>query len=325
MSGTPLVSVVITTYNYGNLIRRSLASVLNQTLPPEQREIIVVDDGSTDDTAKILEEFGGQIRYIYQENSGQAAAINRVIDSLKGDVVSFLDPDDEWYPNKLEKVLAEFRDSDIAMVQHTLDVRKSISGSSFRLQDQLSTGTMKERTLTSQFRCNPTSALSFRCETLKRFLPAPVELRTGVDWYLCIMVSLVSKIAAIPESLGAYWVHGKNNFTNNPTAASFKQQILTIETVRKYAKALALANGMKIPQGFESNFYSEYPVFCRINLAWQERKLLQIPAFFWDYFRKYALLEYGWSPRLFRRTFRIAACGLLPPKLYRKLGFYSHA
>jgi glycosyltransferase involved in cell wall biosynthesis len=326
MSALPLVSVIIPTYNYGDLLQRSILSVLNQKLPSELREIIVVDDGSTDNTAQVLAEFGSKIRLIHQKNSGQAAAINHAIELANGEIVSFLDPDDEWYPNKLERVIAEFQDLEVGMVQHALDVQKSISGSSFQLQDQLSSGIMKERALTSEFRCNPTSALSFRFKSLKKILPAPVELRTGgFDLYSCILVSLISKIVAIPEALGVYWVHGKNNFTNNPTAFSFKQQILTIETVRKHAKALALANGMKIPEGFESNFYSEYPAFCRINLAWQEKKHLQIPGYFWDYFQKYAVLEYGWSLRLLRRSFRLAACSVLPPKIYRKLGFYSHA
>jgi glycosyltransferase involved in cell wall biosynthesis len=326
MRAFPFISVVITTYNYANFLKRSLRSVLSQTIPVDSREIIVVDDGSTDGTAEVLAEFETQIRYIRQQNSGQAEAINRALESIQGEIVSFLDPDDEWYPQKLERIVREFQDPEVGMVQHALEVRKSIPGSTFRLQHDLSSGRIGSRALTPDFKCNPTSALSFRTDILKRFLPVPTALRTGgADYYFSVMVALVSKVSAIREALGAYWVHGGNFFTNNRTAASFKQQILTIETIRARSKELVQSLGMAIPRGFESNFYSEYPVFCRINLAWHERKFARIPSYLWSYFRKYALPEYGWSFRLLRRSLRMAACGILPPPIYRKLGFYSHA
>jgi glycosyltransferase involved in cell wall biosynthesis len=325
MSRLPFVSVVITTYNYGKYLKRSISSVLNQDFPVNSREIIVIDDGSTDDTQSILSEFGDQIRHIRQENLGQAVGINRAMEIAKGDIVAFLDPDDEWYPHKLKRIVPEFQDCEVGMVQHLLDVKKSVRGSTFRFNNQLSSGKIGERTLTPDFRSMPTSALSFRRDILKRFLPAPPSLRTGTDWYFCVLVALVSKISAILEPLGAYWVHGTNFFTNNITAASFRQQILTLETVGQRSVEVALSEGMKIPERFEASLYSEYPVFCRINLAWHEKKFRKIPSYFWKYFRKYAIKEYGWSFRLLRRTFRMAACGLIPPPIYRRLGFYSHA
>jgi hypothetical protein len=210
------------------------------------------------------------------------------------------------------------------MVQHGLDVRTSVANSSFRLHERLSSGRIGEQILTPDFKCNPTSALSFRTEILKQVLPLPFELRTGADWYLCVITGLLTKISAIQEPLGVYWVHGENHFTNNRTAESLKQQLVTINLVRELSKKVAISNGLKIPERFEANHHSEYPVFCRINLAWQEREFHAIPGYFLNYVRKYAIPEYGWSLRLLRRSFRMAACALLPPPLYRKLGFYSH-
>jgi glycosyltransferase involved in cell wall biosynthesis len=325
MSGLPLVSVVMTTYNYGKYLKRSLSSVLAQDFPATSREIIIIDDGSTDDTQTILSEFGDQVRSIRQQNSGQAVGINRALEIAQGDIVAFLDPDDEWYPHKLKRIVPEFEDREVGMVQHLLDVKKSVRRSNFRFYNQLSSGKIGVRTLTPDFRSMPTSALSFRTDILRRFLPAPASLKTGADWYFCVLVALVSKISAILEPLGVYWVHETNFFTSNRTAASFRQQILTIETVRERAVEVALSEGMKIPGRFEASLYSEYPVFCRINLAWHEKKFAKIPSYFWNYFRKYAIKEYGWSLRLLRRSFRMAACGLIPPPIYRWLGFYSHA
>jgi len=321
----PFVTVAIATCNYANLLGRALDSVFQQTYPANSSEIIVVDDGSTDATPLILEKYRGRIRTLRQENAGQAEAINSALKIAKGDLVCLLDPDDEWYPDKLERIAAEFQDPDVGMVQHGMDVKTSIAKTHFRLPQDLSSGWLRERALTAEFQCMPTSALSFRMTALKRLLPPPAELKTGgTDWYFSVLVALVSKISAIRQPLGAYWIHERNCFSSNATPASLRQQLLTIDTVRGSAKKAAFSLGMKIPEGFESALYSEYPVSCRMNLAWREKEIMKMPSYFWSYFSKYALPEYGWSLRLLRRSFRMAACAIFPPPLYEKLGFYRH-
>jgi glycosyltransferase involved in cell wall biosynthesis len=93
------VSVVIPTYNSGPLVVEAVQSVLAQTRPAY--EIIVVDDGSTDDTAERLAAFGGQIQYIRQANARVAAARNTGVAAATGDAIAFLDADDAWHPEKL--------------------------------------------------------------------------------------------------------------------------------------------------------------------------------------------------------------------------------
>ena len=102
--GTPSVSVVIPVYNVGPMASEAVRSVLGQTFPAG--EIIVVDDGSSDDTAAQLAPFMGRIRYVRQENRGVASARNRGLDLATGDLVAFLDGDDVWHPLKLERHLA---------------------------------------------------------------------------------------------------------------------------------------------------------------------------------------------------------------------------
>ena len=98
------VSVIIPTYNRGSNIERTLDSVLAQTLAPS--EILVVDDGSTDGTADWIEaHYGEKVRVIRQQNQGVAAARNRGLKEAKGEYVAFLDHDDIWLPQKLEKQL----------------------------------------------------------------------------------------------------------------------------------------------------------------------------------------------------------------------------
>lgn len=97
----PTVSVVIPTYNTAKYISEAIESVLAQTY--KDFEIIVVDDGSTDNTKEVLQPCIEQIRYIYQGNGGRASARNTGIKAARGRYVAFLDSDDMWTPGKLEK------------------------------------------------------------------------------------------------------------------------------------------------------------------------------------------------------------------------------
>ena len=111
MQKQPKVSIVIPTYNRAKYTKRAIESVLEQTY--KNVEIIVVDDGSTDNTKKILEPFikQKQIKYFYQPNSGPSAARNLGIKNSKGEFIAFLDSDDEWLPEKLEKQIMLFQNS----------------------------------------------------------------------------------------------------------------------------------------------------------------------------------------------------------------------
>ncbi len=95
-----LISCIIPVYNSARFIGESLESVFAQTYP--SLEVLVVDDGSTDDTPKILEEFGDRIKVIRQENAGPAAARSRGFSASTADFVAFQDADDIWVPEKLE-------------------------------------------------------------------------------------------------------------------------------------------------------------------------------------------------------------------------------
>ena len=93
------VSVIIPVYNRAKLVTRAIDSVLKQTRPP--LEIIVVDDGSTDETPDVLRQYGSKIKIIRQAHGGVSAARNRGIRSSRGQWIALLDSDDEWLPKKL--------------------------------------------------------------------------------------------------------------------------------------------------------------------------------------------------------------------------------
>jgi len=95
------VSVVIPAYNVGKFIARTLDSVLAQTRRAD--EIIVVDDGSTDETSEVVARYGDKVKYIRQENAGVGAARNTAIKAAQHQWIAFLDGDDEWLPEKLQR------------------------------------------------------------------------------------------------------------------------------------------------------------------------------------------------------------------------------
>ena len=103
----PKVSVVIPTYNRQRLVQDTIDSVLRQTFG--DLELIVIDDGSTDDTRRVLQDrYGTRIRYVYQENQGESAARNHGIALAGGEYVAFVDSDDLWHPQKLERQVEVF-------------------------------------------------------------------------------------------------------------------------------------------------------------------------------------------------------------------------
>ncbi len=104
----PKVSVIITTYNYGQFIQEAIESILDQTY--KNFEIIVIDDGSTDNTKEVLKPYLNRIKYIYQENSHIPKARNTGILISKGEYLAFLDADDLWEKEKL-KIQVEFLDA----------------------------------------------------------------------------------------------------------------------------------------------------------------------------------------------------------------------
>jgi len=107
----PLVSVVIPTYNRADKIDRSLTSVLNQTY--ENLEVVVVDDGSTDNTEEVIRSYEDtRVHYIgHEENKGATAARNTGIEAAKGEFIAFQDSDDEWHPKKIEKQVEAYMNS----------------------------------------------------------------------------------------------------------------------------------------------------------------------------------------------------------------------
>ena len=111
----PSVSVIIPTYNRADFLAEAVDSVLGQTW--KDLEVIVVDDGSTDESQEILRRYGDRVRFFYQENEGPSSARNLGASRARGQFLAFLDSDDVWEPNKLDAQMAFLRSHpDVRMV-----------------------------------------------------------------------------------------------------------------------------------------------------------------------------------------------------------------
>jgi glycosyltransferase involved in cell wall biosynthesis len=114
------VSVIMATYNYSCYIGEAIDSVFNSDFPSEEIEVIIIDDGSSDDTPERIKEYLDRVTYIYQENQGKAHATQRAIDLAQGQYIFNLDADDWFVPHKIRKVVDIFEsDPEIVHVGHS--------------------------------------------------------------------------------------------------------------------------------------------------------------------------------------------------------------
>lgn len=230
----PFISVIIPVYNRESFIRLALDSVFSQSYPAERMEVIVVDDGSTDDTSDILKRCGRDIRYIRQENKGIASARNKGIRAARGEVITFLDADDIWHEERLEKVAGAFcRNPDIGIVYHPVSLINA-SGetvhenfyTAFGYREGLS-GWVAKEIFSGRIFCGG-SSFAFRRSIIDRVCPVPEDVRRGVDYYITAIASCCSPAKYIPDVLGKYRIHG-----DNTTMLAGRDDIKNIATLNK--------------------------------------------------------------------------------------------
>lgn len=221
----PFFTVLIDTYNYGQYVEEAVSSVLGQEFPAEQREILVVDDGSTDDTEERLRKFGDAIRYSRKPNGGQASAFNYGFERARGEVIALLDADDVWLPGKLGRIREAFeRNPDAGMVYHRMYLWNGAEETSEDSYFVPVSGRVPEsRRALLQYPMAGTSCLAFRREALQKLLPVQEALRSQADAYLTALIIFVAPVAAVPEFLGKYRLHGANLFQTNEGRATRKQ------------------------------------------------------------------------------------------------------
>ncbi len=219
-----LITVLITTHNYGHFIEHAIDSVLSQDFPLEQVQILVVDDGSIDDTRDRVKKYGSRVEYFYKPNGGQASALNFGFAHARGEIIALLDADDLFLPGKLARIVEAFQqDPALGMVYHRLrewhtqtDERRDwpfppVSGDVHRMPEQF-----------LEYAPQPTSAVSFRRTSLGLLVPIPEEIRMLADCFLVALIPILSPILAIPEFLALYRIHGSNSYSSDEPQVSIE-------------------------------------------------------------------------------------------------------
>lgn len=233
-TGKMRVTAVIDTYNYGHYIEQAVESVLGQDFPPEQLEILVVDDGSTDDTRQRMAKYAGQVTYLYKENGGQASAFNYGISRARGDIIAFLDADDYWLPGKLRRVADEFeKHPDAGLVYHPFREFREQTGEWRDGQFNAVSGNVRnDKRRMLEYTAAQTSGLSFRARYLREMLPLNEAMTIQADGLLAALVIFLAPVVAIPCPLAVYRIHGANLFFQSSKQIDKDKQARRIATLR---------------------------------------------------------------------------------------------
>ena len=221
----PQVSVVVPTYNYGDHIGNAVDSVLAQSYG--NVEIIVVDDGSNDDTRQRLEKYGDRIRYVYQTNAGLSSARNRGISLSNGELIALLDSDDAFHPEKLRlQVLFMAMHPDVGLVGTDSFSKEPISWPELpivELDNFAEPVTLDQIVIKSRFA--PSSVL-FRRECLKRAGWFATELKSVEDRDMWIRVASRDRIATIHMPLTWYRLTAGSMSRNASTMEYYERVVL---------------------------------------------------------------------------------------------------
>lgn len=269
---TPRVSVVIPTYNYARFVCNAVDSVLSQTY--QDYEIIVVDDGSRDDTGDVLAPYGDLIRYIRQENAGPSTARNNGIGLARGEFIAFLDADDLWLPHKLENQV-RFLDANPEFGMVFSDMSHCVDG------DMVHTSYLRERgyryvaqgsiynnLLKEGFIFTPTVMLRSKCLDLVGTFDVTMCNCEDVDLWFRIADRF--QIGFLDEPLVIRNQHGANVTGNSEDY--LKAPVLLME--RLYAVNSDLERKSIIKERLKSMFYNLGYYYFSINRMTECRKYM---------------------------------------------------
>ncbi len=215
----PLVSVLITNYNCGRFLKKSIDSALNQTYSPI--EIIVVDDGSTDDSQDLLGSYQDRIIPVFKENGGQASAINAGFAISQGEIICSLDGDDLWLPNKVKEVVKAISDyPNTSIIYHKVQnidrAGKSISPPWPPYKVVRGDISSQVARTGSWWPWPPSTALSFSRVFLSKVMNIPeAEYRVSADAYLADLAPFFGEVVGIDRVLSLLRFHDNNNWSNS--------------------------------------------------------------------------------------------------------------
>jgi glycosyltransferase involved in cell wall biosynthesis len=321
----PLVSIIITTYNYGLFIEKAIESVINQNFSSKDMEIIVIDDGSSDDTYEIVKKYKDKIKYIYKENKGQASALNVGFENSNGEYLILLDADDYFREDKVLKVVEEFEKyGEVGYVgngfKYVDKEGKEIRGEIRKIE--FHNLKMDERNfyLIKNGLRGP-SGISLRKSHIIKILPIPEDLKYAADIYLNGSLLWFTNFSFLKDELTYVRIHGEN------VGIRYKREIDTlnyhINAMKRalfYIKKNSEKSGNYAPSIFKKSIKpleieimeKEFLLSYLLNRP-KKKDLLHIEI-------EHLKLCKEWSPLYkFYRILRLPVLFLFSPKFYVKL------
>jgi hypothetical protein len=218
VSSVSSVDIVIDNYNYARFLGQAIDSALDQAHPPAH--VIVVDDGSTDESRDVIASYGDRVTPVLTANGGQAAALNEGFRRSTSDLIIFLDADDVLIPDVVARVIAAARrDPSVAKIQYPMEVINEYGRLTTARKPppylSLPSGDLRRQELTMPFDMTwmSTSGNAFPRWVLQHLLPIPeVQFARCADWYLQHLTPLFGPVVSLDEVGARYRVHDANSY-----------------------------------------------------------------------------------------------------------------
>ena len=294
-----IVTVIIPTYNYAHYIQQAIDSVLSSDFPQNEIEVIVIDDGSQDNTSELVAAYGNRVKYIFQENSGKALATKVGIDNCQGKYVFNLDADDLFLPNKIREVVQIFEtDLEIVHVAHPaicwqVDTNKQLSEA---IPKEIIANKIDGKELLLYFYRNRIlfgggSTFAARRDYLKT-ISIPKEVDMYIDEYLVMSILKQGYSYLIDSPLSIWRIHDNNYSGNTSNSDNYKS---------KMERSLKSMDGvLNHLNTFDPEIRKLYTLKCRISKIADKEKtgdknifdILSMWSFFIKNFNIFSLHSY---------------------------------
>ena len=288
-------SVIVANYNYDRYLPLAVKSLLQQSYL--DIEIVIVDDGSSDGSHDIIQrlhlQYPDRVKYLLQENSGHGSAIYSGFQIATGEIIGFLDSDDVWQPNKVEKVIELFKaNSDLAGVIHrlnTIDADGQILSDADPLPLVVNGNLAEIIFETGAAWVYPsTSGITVHRSALEKILPMdPLEWSFWPDGCILYCSAFLGGVMVIPETLGSYRKHGANTYWSGDKPDRDKQ----IQMIKGVQKTNTWINGFlnKINYPQEVNLldnlnYRRAQYYYQEKFCWAEFKEISAQILKWRFY-----------------------------------------
>lgn len=219
MTSASSADIVIDNYNYARFLGQAIDSALGQAHPPAQ--VIVVDDGSTDESREVIASYGDRITPVLTAHRGQASALNEGFRRATSDLIIFLDADDMLLPDVVGRVVAAARkESGVAKIQYPMAVIDECGRLTTARKPppylSLPSGDLRRQELTMPFDMTwmgGTSGNAYPRWVLGNVLPIPqAQFATCADWYLQHLTPLFGPVVSLDDAGALYRIHGANAY-----------------------------------------------------------------------------------------------------------------